>query len=406
MTLSLTNPSVEPELLANPASPTKMFASRSLKLVYFDAGGGHRSAATALRDVIKDYCPGWRVDLVNLFSDILRPLDPVHRLTGAYHTEDVYNGILKSGMTYGFPIILRGVQKLIAFYAPAIEDLIRQHWLQDPCPDLVVSLTPHFNGVMFKALRQVYPQTPFVTVMTDLADCPPHFWQERQDQFIICGSDRAVHQAKAMGYRVERIFRTSGMILKPHFYRQEPGFNPRKEREKLHLDPDLPTALIMFGGHGARTAAQIVTRLHCLGPRVQCIVMCGHNEKLRKSLERRRLCHAVGFTDKVPAYMRLADFFIGKPGPGSISEALHMGLPVILERSARTMPQERYNARWVEEQELGIVIKNFAHISKAVQFLLDDGRLEKFRRNTRRFNNYAVYEIPEVFEHIMTTNSR
>ena len=51
--------------------------------------------------------------------------------------------------------------------------------------------------------------------------------------------------------------------------------------------------------------------------------------------------------------MRLADFFIGKPGPGCLSEAVQLGLPVITIRNAWTMPQERYNAQWVREQGLG-----------------------------------------------------
>src|SRR5579862_7455499 len=91
---------------------------RSLKFIYFDAGGGHRSAATALRDVIGERFPHWHVDLVNLSSDILRPLDPVHRLTDAYNTEDIYNGILKRGWTYGFSAVLRATQKLIKIYTP------------------------------------------------------------------------------------------------------------------------------------------------------------------------------------------------------------------------------------------------------------------------------------------------
>ena len=38
-----------------------------------------------------------------------------------------------------------------------------------------------------------------------------------------------------------------------------------------------------------------------------------------------------GFTAEMPYYMQLSDFFIGKPGPGSISEAIAMRLPVIVE---------------------------------------------------------------------------
>jgi 1,2-diacylglycerol 3-beta-galactosyltransferase len=157
----------------------------------------------------------------------------------------------------------------------------------------------------------------------------------------------------------------------------------------------------MFGGFGAKTAAEIVDRLGRSGLRVQSLVLCGHNEKLRQELQGRESCHAIGFTEDVPDYMRLADFFIGKPGPGSLSEAVHMGLPVIIEGNARTLPQERYNIAWVKEQKLGVVISSFRHISAAVRFLLKDNRLAQFRHNARHIANRAVYEIPEMLERIL-----
>ena len=61
----------------------------------------------------------------------------------------------------------------------------------------------------------------------------------------------------------------------------------------------------------------------------------------------------IGFTSEIRYYMQLSDFFIGKPGPGSISEAVQQGLPVIVVRNTWTMPQERYNTDWVKEQQCG-----------------------------------------------------
>jgi 1,2-diacylglycerol 3-beta-galactosyltransferase len=192
------------------------------------------------------------------------------------------------------------------------------------------------------------------------------------------------------------------MILKPIFYRQPSGEDRGAARAALGLDPNLPTALIMFGGYGSKTAEKIVKRLGREEIPLQTIVICGHNEKLREALAGRPGCHAVGFTDRVPDYMRMADFFIGKPGPGSISEALHLGLPVILERNNLTMPQERYNTDWVQEHEVGVVIREFRRIADAVRFLLADGRLDRFRENARRVSNRAVYEIPAMLEKIMS----
>ena len=62
----------------------------------------------------------------------------------------------------------------------------------------------------------------------------------------------------------------------------------------------------------------------------------------------------VEYTADVAGYLRLGDFFIGKPGPASVSEALHCGLPVIVTRNAWTMPQERYNTDWVQELGVGL----------------------------------------------------
>jgi 1,2-diacylglycerol 3-beta-galactosyltransferase len=370
---------------------------RTLEFFFFDAGGGHRSAAMALTEVIAERYPGWTIELVNL-QELLRPVDMFEKVTGL-QSQDFYNAILKRGWTFGSLTMLRTLQRGIRLYSPSFEGVLEKHW-RGSKPDIVVSLIPNFNLPLFRALRRVHSDLPYVGVMTDLADFPPHFWLEKQDQYMICGTDRAVEQARAAGYRPERIFKSSGMILKPIFYRR-PTEDRLAARAALGLDPNLPTALIMFGGYGSKTAEKIVKRLGREDIPLQTIVICGHNEKLRAALSGRPGCHAVGFTDRVPDYMRMADFFIGKPGPGSISEALHMGLPVILERNNLTMPQERYNTDWVKEHEVGVVIRDFRRIADAVRFLLEDGRLERFRENARRLNNRAVYEIPAMLERIL-----
>jgi 1,2-diacylglycerol 3-beta-galactosyltransferase len=96
--------------------------------------------------------------------------------------------------------------------------------------------------------------------------------------------------------------------------------------------------------------------------------------------------------------MHLADFFIGKPGPGSISEAVAMKLPVIVERNAWTLPQERYNADWVLEQGAGLVLPNFGKVHEAVGKLL--GSLDQYRANVARIENRAVFEIIDILRSI------
>ena len=104
--------------------------------------------------------------------------------------------------------------------------------------------------------------------------------------------------------------------------------------------------------------------------------------------------------------MHLSDFFIGKPGPGSISEALAMKLPVIVERNAWTLPQERYNADWIRENQLGLVVSSFRRVTEAVEELLLPENYARFRANAAAHDNRAVFEIPDILDRILTASPK
>jgi 1,2-diacylglycerol 3-beta-galactosyltransferase len=294
------------------------------------------------------------------------------------------------------------LQAAVRLYHRDEVHLLEAHWRKSQ-PSLVVSLIPHFNRALFESLRRVTPVTPLVTVVTDLADYPPHFWVERQEQFFICGSDRAVAQARSLGLREDQIYKTSGMILHPKFY-QPIAVDRSSERRRLGLDPDLPTGLVMFGGQGSSVMVKLARKLGASKLNLQLILICGHNERLAaelRGIQGRLRKYVEGFTTEVPYFMHLSDFFIGKPGPGSISEALSMKLPVIVERNARTLPQERYNADWVLEKQVGLVVRSFRQITQTVEELLDPANFARYRNNAAAMNNRAVFEIPGMLREII-----
>jgi hypothetical protein len=372
----------------------------NVDLVFFDAGGGHRAAAEALRLVMEDQ-GGWNVRLVNL-QELMDPIDLVRKLTGL-RMQDLYNLMLKKGWTLGTPQTVRIMQFIIRTLHSKSVRLLEDFWRSSQT-DLVVSLVPHFNRAMAESLRNARPSTRFVTALTDIADYPPHFWIEPLGQYVICGSDLAVAQARAMDICDGRIFQASGMILHPRFY-QNISCDRRAERKRRGLDPDAPTGLVLFGGQGSNAMLEIAERVDAEGPHhLQLIYICGRNEKLANSLRSRRskLRNFVeGFTAQVPFYMALSDFFIGKPGPGSVSEAVAMKLPVIVERNAWTLPQERYNAEWALEKHLGLVVRGPHQIPAAVREMLERGNLARFRAQAVVVHNRAVYEIPSILRRIV-----
>jgi len=383
-------------------------AEAQLDLIYFDAGGGHRASATALISAARQQHRSWHINLVNL-RELLEPADVIRRLTGV-RIEDFYNSQLKHGLTIGTGPLLRITQMLIRQLEPSIIKLLARHW-QRSRTDLVVSMIPNFNHAILQGLRQAdamqrRSETPMITILTDLADCPPHFWIERQKQYLACGTDTAAEQAIAMGHAPERVFRTSGMIVRPEFYRPI-EMDRKAERIRLGLAPELKTGIVMFGSYGSSQMAAIARRIEVAGSKTQLIFICGHNDKLRERIETMRLSylfHCVSFTQEIPYYMKLADFFIGKPGPGSISEALVMGLPLIVERNAWTMVQERFNTDWIVQNGFGVVLPSFRDIGTGVATMLDREQFTRLRANVEAFDNRAVFEIPEILEALISSH--
>ena len=369
---------------------------RKLTIVFHHAGGGHRSTADALKSALEVQVQPWEVNLLNI-QELLAPLDVLHKATGL-HIEDTYNLILRKGWTRFTPQLLKVLLGAIRLSHPWLVKALRDYWSQHPA-DLVLSVIPHFNRALAESLRA--PQsTPFVTLLTDLADYPPHFWIERESEYIIVATERAKQQALAIGHSSDDIFETSGMVLKPRFY-QKTAVDRVNERKRLGLEPDCPTGIVLFGGHGSRVMVDIVKRLDENNSGVQLILLCGHSQELAaqlRSLKTKRPILVQGFTANVESYMALADFFIGKPGPGSISEALQFHLPVIVECNAKTLPQERYNAEWVTGKGFGIVVRSFREIGPAVQRLLQNSTFNQLRLNVSAYSNRALFEVPLVLE--------
>jgi UDP-N-acetylglucosamine:LPS N-acetylglucosamine transferase len=408
---------------------------KKLDFIFFDAGGGHRAAANALRQVMEQQQRPCEIRMVNL-QEKLEAIDVFHKVTGL-RLEDLYNLMLKRGWTLGSAQLTAGMHMVIRLFHRQQVRMLTAFW-RESRPDMVVSLVPNFNRALCESLNAALPGVPLVTILTDIADYPPHFWIERgQRQHWICGSDKAMEQALGMGHDPSMVHRVSGMILNPRFYELQPlrAAERAEARAELGFDPKKPIGLVLFGGQGAAVMRDIAALL----PDRQLIMICGHNEKLRARLEampvgpplteddlvkkpsaefeKKRREKAVGpiirttamfvegFTRDVPRYMQVADYFIGKPGPGSISEAVAMRLPVIVESNAFTLPQERYNPEWIREQGIGIVLPNFRKIARAVEELLEPVTFASFRAATERLHNRAVFEIPDILEQIVGERS-
>ena len=160
----------------------------------------------------------------------------------------------------------------------------------------------------------------------------------------------------------------------------------------------------MFGGYGSRQMVTIAKRVAAAGLKTQLIFLCGHNQQLRERMTAMSCRFRIMSRDlrhDIPRFMQMSDYFVGKPGPGSISEALVMGLPVIVERNSWTMVQERFNTDWIVENQLGVVLRTFAEVAAGILPMLDADRLASFREHVSAVNNRAIFEIPEIMARLL-----
>jgi hypothetical protein len=378
-----------------------MPAMKKIHVVFHDAGGGHRNAAVALQTIAAQQQRPWHVELIQ-FQELTDQLDVLRKLTGI-RIQEQYNVLLQNGWTLGSAYLLRLLQATIGAFHGQLVRLLEKFWREKPA-DLLVSVIPHFNRELCQSWSKIYPGRSFVTLITDLADFPPRFWIEPiKEQYVIAGTERAADQARALGHDAAHIFRTSGMILRPEFYAPD-NSDPVALRKELGLRPDLTTAIVLFGGHGSNVMFDITRRLDATQLPLQLILICGRNEKLAAKFNARQWrmpIKVIGFTKEIHKLMRAADFLIGKPGPGSIAEAMVRKLPVLIECNAWTLPQERYNAEWVAEKRVGIVLRSFREVVSGVQRMLDPAALAEFRKNVAALDNRAIFEIPEILDKLL-----
>ncbi len=90
---------------------------KRIEICFFDAGGGHRAAATAIEMVIQAQRRPWEVQLTNL-QELLDPTDVLKKYAGI-RIQDFYNSMLRTGWTLGSTELMRSLQVIIRAYRAA-----------------------------------------------------------------------------------------------------------------------------------------------------------------------------------------------------------------------------------------------------------------------------------------------
>ncbi len=377
--------------------------TRNVVIFYNEAGGGHRAAAQAIEAVLQER--GHRVTLVNPVQDLFGPYDWFSRWTPG-NMEVFYNRVVlaRSWGVVGTTLYFLFASLNLWVHGRKVVDGGRRLYAELQ-PDAVISVLSGVNHLFAASVRPNEPGPALVFVNTDFQETFPWSWFPRTgNYYAITGTERSYQQALRTVGRPERVFRTSGMPVRPSFYTSRVA-DVTAERVRLGLDPDRLTVAVLYGGSGCDRMLEIAAWL--AEADAQAIFLCGNNPALIARLGAMKLPYpnlVVPYTKDVQAYFDLADAVVGKAGPGCISEALVRKRPVLVDRGS-VMPQERYNARWVVASGVGIDFVSKATFLKAVAVLHSaDGRA-RLAAQAERHENRAIFEIPEIVEGILTNRT-
>jgi 1,2-diacylglycerol 3-beta-galactosyltransferase len=379
----------------------RMSTSIVVLLFTIDAGGGHRAAANALAAAAEETGLRWRFR-VESFQRTLVSLDILKRLTGL-SIEDAYNLILRRRWSAAMVPLLRLMHAAIRVRRRALVRTLAAWLREQPRPAAVVSVMPNFNGVMRDAIQAACPGVPLVVVLTDFADFPPRFWIEPGLERVVVATEEARSQAIELGIPAGRVSLVSGMVLHPRFYRAGGPEARERVRAEMGLGPSDFAITLLFGGKGSPEMAPLAERLLATDPAWKVIAICGDNPGLAHRLAPLAQCsngrlRTFGFTDQVAELMAASDVLASKPGPGSLAEAFHQRVPVVVVRNRHTIPQERFNTDLLTQQGLGLVVRDWREIPSAVQRLhRDAAERERIRARLAALpDNRAVYEVIQL----------
>jgi 1,2-diacylglycerol 3-beta-galactosyltransferase len=186
-------------------------------------------------------------------------------------------------------------------------------------------------------------------------------------------------------------------LIRPQFLEPRPD-DVGAQRAALGLEPDRPTLVMTYGGHGSPRMLELADALAAAGTGLQVIFLCGRNERLARELQSARLPfpHLVlGYRDDIHRYMALADLFVGKAGPQSVSEALALGLALLID-AWRVLPQERVLTRWVKASGRGATFRRPAQFVREAQALA--ARLGSDGSGLAALPNTAATDVLRIVE--------
>lgn len=307
-------------------------------------------------------------------------------------------------MLFGFVYLLGEGYRRLPFPSPVyfanrkiarlLEERLRKHPVD-------VIIMPHlFPAEVITYMKRHGMKVPKTVFIATDYTCIP-FTEETDCDYYIIPDQELLPEFAGRGIPKEKLI-PMGIPVSRSFLRE---IGKEKAKKRLGFPTEKHYILVSGGSIGAgnlEQAVQVICRYMKRRKDVECIAICGNNErlyrKLKKAAQNQRTLHVLRSTEKMHLYMKASDVFISKPGGLSSTEAAAAGTTLL---HISPIPGcEFANQRFFEKHHMCIAVENIQkQLIPAIVYAGKQQVAEKMRlAQKKHVNRYASGEICDWLE--------
>lgn len=247
----------------------------------------------------------------------------------------------------------------------------------------VIVFTHPFAGILLDVMKTKHKiSNRTVGILTDFTFHP--YWEDCTHNDYVITPDKLLNpQGIRKGFKKEQIL-PLGIPIKPSFSEK---LSKEEAREKLGLNKELATFLLMGGSMGYGNIAENVKKIDMLDidRDFQLICVCGNNADAKAEVDKiaaesRHKILVTGFVNYISTIMDASDCIITKPGGLTTSESLVKGLPMII---INPIPgQEERNTQFLTNTGCAMSATKTCPLDECIyQLLMSETRIETMTRS-------------------------
>lgn len=350
-------------------------------IFYATYGGGHLSAANAMKEAIEINYPEYEVQVVDCMKYVNKVVNGI--------TVKAYEDLAKKMPKTWGKIYKASRKGILAKISNSSNDIFASKLgklINSINPDVIISVHPFSTQMCGILKKRGKLNLPVFNIMTDFKYHEQWLVKHEYIDKHFVSNEKMRQDLIKFGIDENKVF-TTGIPISSRFLNE---FDRKEILMEFGIKENLKTILFFAGGKMGLARKNIFEFMQVLANDIvdiQVIAISGKNpkvyERFKDIAKDKENVKVIEFSNRVPELMSVSDVVITKPGGITSSEALAMNIPII---AINPIPgQEEENAEFLEESGVAIWIKNNEDIHNSLKEAIIDERIVELKGNIKKY---------------------